>query len=65
MMMVVSMTEILTEFLVCKKIFCVMYCKIKICPMLHSVVKFKWDAINEIVKKSFISIYATHMTKFL
>ena len=51
MMMVVSMTEIITEFLVCKKIFCVMYCKIKICPVLHSVVKFKWDAINEIVKK--------------
>ena len=50
--------SIIMKFLLCRKIFCVMYCEVEMWPMLYSTLKFKqkmrFFSVNKFVKQRFI-----------
>ena len=49
----------ITKFLLCKKIFCVMHYEIEIWLMVHSTVKFRQNELmnaNELINQSLIGL---------
>ena len=49
----------ITKFLLCRKIFCMMYYEIEICPMLHCTIKFNQ---NTCICRTWICRTKLHMT---